>query len=152
MSNKPKRIAAGIPSYCSSGRRLRDYSREAIERCLALDKRIVVVTRNKRTGRITSAQFLPLALNSTALEGNESIRKTAHLGQHYSYAEQVDDHGHHAWRFAEFLFPRDLGMRDAAAFERVLQGIFRAVQLSCLVRPERQRPEDDSESTFRRAA
>jgi hypothetical protein len=132
---------------------LRNYSLDAILRCLALEKRIVVVTRNKRTGHITSAQFLPLPLNSRALEGNESIRKTAHLGQHYSYAEQVDNAGHHAWRFAKFLFPRDLGLRDAAAFERVLQSIFRSVQLSCLVRPERQRPDElDDDPTFRSAA
>jgi hypothetical protein len=105
-------------------------------RCLALEKRIVVVTRNRRTGHITSAQFLPLALNSRALEGNESIRKTAHLGQHYSYAEQVDDHGHHAWRFSRLLFPRGLLGRDAQAFERVLQSIFRAVPLSCIVQTD----------------
>jgi hypothetical protein len=93
----------------------------------------VVVKRNKRTGHITSAQFLPLALNSRALEGNESIRKTAHLGQHYSFAKQVDNQGHYAWEFAKFLFPRDLNIRDPEVFERALQRIFRAVQLDCLV-------------------
>jgi len=50
---------AGIPSYAASGQRLRNHSREAIERCLGFDPPTVMVTRNKRTGRITAAQFLP---------------------------------------------------------------------------------------------
>jgi hypothetical protein len=124
----------GVPCYSASGRRLRSYSLEAIGRCLALEPPNVVVKRNKRTGRITSAQFVPQALNSAALGGTtETLSKSAHLGQHYSYSETVDDRGHRAWRFAQFLMPRDMAIDDPEALELDLQKVFRAVALSCLV-------------------
>jgi len=113
---------------------LSNRSIESIERCLSVEPPILTVKRNRRTGRICSAQFLPLARNSAALEGNETLRKTAHMGQHYSYAAAVDEAGHKSWRFVDFLFPADLRLElDAqAAVEAYLQSVFRAVPLSCL--------------------
>lgn len=87
--------------------------------------------RNRRTGRITSAQFRPLPQNSAALEGNETLRKTAHLGQHYSYRELVDEHGHRVWSYVNLLVPGDC-RSNRQAIEAYLQKVFRAVQLSCL--------------------
>jgi hypothetical protein len=52
----------GIPTYAAGGRRLRNHSSESIERCLALETPNVIVTRNRRTGKITSAQFRAAAL------------------------------------------------------------------------------------------
>jgi hypothetical protein len=129
----PKR--ADIPAYASNGRRLRSYSLATIEACLAMTPPSVVVKRNKRTGRITSAQFMPLPRDSSAVEGKEQIRKHAHMGQRYCFRQKVDDEGHQAWRFAPFLTP--LAMRldpgvTADDIERWLQSIFRAVPLSCL--------------------
>jgi hypothetical protein len=84
-----------------------------------------VVRRNRR-GVIVSAQL-------RESDGAKPVRNSAHLGQRYSYQEQVDDSGRRAWRFVKFLTPRDeRDIDDPAAIERALQKIFRAVQLSCL--------------------
>lgn len=83
------------------------------------------VKRNRKTGRICSVQFFPLP-RTAALEGNESLRKTAHMGQHYSFAQPVDESGRRVWRFASMLVPRD---EDTEAF---LMSVFRAVPLSCI--------------------
>lgn len=128
-----KRKPSDIPCFSSDGRRLRNYSLTAIERCLALDPPSVIVKRNKRTGKITSATFRPLPGKSHACGGKEPLRKTAHMGQHYSFPGQVDDAGHKVWKFADFLVPltvRESPEKDAV--ERYLQQIFRAVALSCL--------------------
>ena len=134
-ADSPSR-ATGVPSYSASGRRLRNYSLEAIGRCLALVPPSCAVKRNRRTGRITSAQFLPLPGNSSALEGTGRLAKTAHMGQHYSYAETIDDGGRRAWRFQRFLVPSEMSISlDAKQeIEEYLRGVFRAVPLSCIVR------------------
>ena len=131
MNARPKTrtrsVSSGIPAYSSSGRRLRNYSVDAIERILQLEPPGVVVKRNKRTGRICSAQFLPLPQNSKAVEGKEPIKKTAHMGQSYSFRQALEDSGRRAWSFSRLLLPG-----DDEDMERRLQMIFRAVPLSCL--------------------
>ncbi len=124
---RTRSVSSGVPAYSSSGRRLRNYSLDAIERILALEPPGVVVKRNKRTGRITSAQFLPLPQNSKAVEGKEPLRKTAHMGQAYSFQQSLEDSGRKAWSFSRLLLPG-----DDEDMERRLQMIFRAVPLSCL--------------------
>jgi hypothetical protein len=129
-------VSAGIPAYAASGRRLRNYSHEAVDRLLALERPGCVAKRNKRTGRVTSITFLPLPQNSTAVEGKEPIRKTAHMGQSYSFKEHLTDTGLRTWMFTKLLLPR-AGDEEHCEFademERRLQMIFRAVPLSCMV-------------------
>jgi hypothetical protein len=130
-----KRLRPGIPTYTSNGVRLRNYSPETIEACLRMTPPGVVVKRNKRTGLITSAQFMPLPRNSSAVDGKEPIRKHAHMGQRYSFRVSVDDRGHRAWRFSDFLTPDDMRLDPgvtSADLEDWLRAIFRAVPLSCL--------------------
>ncbi len=130
-----KRATAGIPAYSSSGRRLRNYSHEAVERILGLTPTACVAKRNKRTGHICSVQFLPLPQNSSAVEGKEPLRKTAHMGQHYCFEQAILDSGRKAWGFAKILVPReDRDLDDPEDMERRLQLIFRAVPLSCMKR------------------
>jgi hypothetical protein len=131
----PKRTREGIPAYTANGLRLRNYSLRAIEACLAMTPPAVVVKRNKRTGLITSAQFMPLPRNSSAVDGKEPIKKHAHMGQRYSFHQPVDTNGHRAWRFSKFLTPLDMQLDPGVTsedIERWLQKIFRAVPLSCL--------------------
>jgi hypothetical protein len=104
---------------------MRNYSLEAVERLLALKR--CSVTRNKKTGHIVAVQFFPLPSTSSALEGTERLRKTAHIGQHYSYPHQVDNSGKKVWQFSKVLTPRDVNA------EQFLQQVFRAVPISCLV-------------------
>ena len=125
----------GIPAYTANGLRLRNYSLSAIETCLCLTPPSVVVKRNKRSGRITSAQFLPLPANSSAVAGKEPTLKTAHLGQRYSFAQRVDESGRTVWCFVKFLTPREMLLDpdvSLADIERYMQLVFRAVPLSCL--------------------
>ncbi len=124
--NTRTRTASTVPAYSSSGRRLRNYSLEAVERFLSAEPPTCSVKRNRKTGRICSVQFFPLPQNSAALEGKEPLRKTAHMGQHYSFAQQVDESGRRVWRFSPVLVPRDV---DAETF---LMSVFRAVPLSCM--------------------
>ena len=143
--NTRTRSASTIPAYSSSGRRLRNYSLEAVERFLSATPPTCSVKRNRKTGRICSVQFFPLPQNSAALEGKEPLRKTAHMGQHYSFPQQVDESGRRVWRFAPVLVPRDV---DSEMF---LMSVFRAVPLSCLKAVELPpsapaAPEADSES------
>ncbi|WP_180542191.1 hypothetical protein [Nevskia soli] len=126
---------ADVPTYAANGSPLRRYSVAQIERCLALTPPRVVVKRNKRTGKITSAQFLPLPRDSRAIDGQDEIRKTAHMGQRYSYRSPVDDQGHRVWRFSKFLVPHEMRLDpgiEPEDIERWLQTVFRAVPLSCL--------------------
>ena len=106
-----------IPTYASDGRRLRDYSLGAVLRLAALSK--VVVRRNRRTGAVKWAQFRPPA-------GANPLRAVCRMGQRrYSYREQVGEY--RAWRHAAGLTPNDPEQ------DRFLQGVFRAVPLSCMV-------------------
>jgi hypothetical protein len=130
-----RRAKKGIPAYTANGLRLGNYSLGSLERYLALTPARVVVKRNKRTGRITSAQFLPLPENSSAVDGKGSVRTSASMGQRYSYAEHVDESGHSVWSFVKFLTPREMLLDpdvSVADCERWLQLCFRAVPLSCL--------------------
>jgi hypothetical protein len=117
-----------VPAYAPNGRRLREYSLEAVDRLLALTPPRVTAKRHRRTGRVTSIQFLPQ--KTAALEGNETLPKSVHLGQHYSYEQTVDDAGHRVWAFTRLLAPRDTDVD----VEEYLQAVFRAVPLSCLRR------------------
>lgn len=116
-----------IPCYDSDGNRLRACKLAAIEALLASKR--VIVERNQR-GKIVCATFRPLPRNSPAVGGKGKLRKNAHLGQHYSVAESVDDSGRPVWRFVDFLVPGHRGNR--LEFELELQRIFRAVPLSCM--------------------
>ena len=123
-----------VPAYSSDGKRIRTYSPEAAERYVAVKR--AIATYNKRTGQITAITFKPLPPDSPALSGKAPLRKHAHMGQHYSHQQQVDDAGRKAWCFKPFLFPRDrFGIEHldlAEDVERFLIGIFRAVPLSCI--------------------
>ena len=115
-----------MPAYSSCGRRLRNYSLEAVERFLSVTPPACSVKRNRKTGRITSVQFFPLPQSSPAVGGKDPLRKTAHMGQHYSFAQAVDKSGRRVWRFASLLLPRD---EDT---ETYIMSVFRAVPLSCI--------------------
>jgi hypothetical protein len=127
-----------IPTYAANGVRLRNRSLASIETCLHLTPPRVVVKRNKRTGRITSAQFMPLPRDSSAVDGKEEVRSRAPLGQRYSFRDAAINHGgHRPWRFCEFPTPGDM-RRDPfvepADIEAWHQAMFRAVPLSCLAK------------------
>jgi hypothetical protein len=132
-------MKSGIPTYAANGVRLRNYSLTTIDACLGMLPPSVVVKRNRRTGLITSAQFMPLPKDSSAVDGKEEIRKHAHMGQRYSTLAVVDDLGHRAWRYTPLRTPYEM-RRDPdltpADLERWLQAKFRAVELSCLIFPK----------------
>src|SRR5206468_12549380 len=91
------------------------------------------VAEYTRLGRLKSIQFRPLPRDTSALEGNEPIRKSAHLGQHYAHCSSVGESGRRAWRFVEFLVPDEIrDERNQALIERFLVSIFRAVPLSVM--------------------
>jgi hypothetical protein len=113
-----------VPAYASNGRRLRDYSVEAVERCLAL--KLCIAKRHRKSGRIASIQFLP------PRSSGEPVPKTVHMGQRYSFCERLDDTAYRAWKFSRTLVPRDWAA-DPEEVERELQKIFRAVALSCFI-------------------
>lgn len=115
---------------------MRNYSLSAIDALLAQTPPRCSVKRSK-TGRITSVQLFPLTSEGAAADEKRPLRKTAHLGQHYSYAEQVDESGRKAWRFRRDLTPR------TEEEETFLIEVFRAVPLSCLQRDQ----ADDSSNT-----
>ena len=119
---------SSVPTYDSNGLRLRNYSLASVEQLVAAKR--CAVKRSAKTGRITSAQLFPLPQNSTAVGGKDKLRKNWTKGQSYSFPEQVDASGRKAWRFVEWLTPRE---EDK---ELYLMKVFRAVPLSCLVASE----------------
>jgi hypothetical protein len=119
-----------IPTYRANGKRLSDSSLERVERLLALK---LVVARRDRHGRIRNIQF---KWENGHLE---PLRKTAHMGQHYSFPLWIEGHRTGTWdhkplvrdeRSLEALFGEKPDNREEA--ERFVQAIFRAVPLSCL--------------------
>jgi hypothetical protein len=117
--------ASTVPAYLSNGRRVRNYSREAVDAMLAVERPSIVAKYNRRTGRVTSITFIPGNRNSRELE-KEPLRKSVHMGQAYSFRESVSDSGRKAWSHSNLLSPRDA---DAEAH---LISVFRAVPLSCM--------------------
>lgn len=113
---------------------MRNYSLDAVERMLQADPPMISVKRNRKTGRICSVQFFPLPESSSAVEGKEPLRKTAHMGQHYSFAQAVDESGRRVWRFSPLLVPRD---EDTETF---IMSVFRAVPLSCITEGRGYKP------------
>ena len=118
---------------------MRNYSLAAVERMLRATPPMISVKRNRRSGHITSVQFFPLPQDSAAVEGKEKLRKTAHMGQHYSFAQAVDDSGRRVWRFSPVLVPRD------ADIESYIMSVFRAVPLSCIAEGRGFRPLSSEE-------
>jgi hypothetical protein len=126
-ARKPRRAqsASTVPAYLSNGRRVRNYSREAVDAMLAVERPSIVAKYNRRTGLVTSITFIPGNRNSRELE-KEPLRKSVHMGQAYSFRESVSDSGRKAWSHSNLLSPRDA---DAEAH---LISVFRAVPLSCM--------------------
>lgn len=120
-----------VPTFRADGRRVRDYSSEAIARLHALG--LIVVGRSRK-GRITCAQFKSDA-------GANPLVKSAHMGQQYSY-EQALPSGHYAWRHRELIQRQDVEIlfgerpENKRELDLYVRAIFRAVPLSCLRTPE----------------
>ena len=121
-----------VPTYAADGRRLRSYTLEAIERLLQLD--LIAVQRN-RAGRIVTAHFRDGG-------GANPIRNSAHMGQNYSFEEMLPS-GNSAWKHSDLFRDKrdrqtlyDDAYGDVAAIDLFVRGIFRAVPLSCMSRPE----------------
>jgi hypothetical protein len=114
-----------IPTFAADGRRLRNSSPEAVERLLAREQ--IVVRRNRR-GRIICAQF-------REDNGANPLRKTAHMGTHYSFEEHVNDC--YVWRHKPLPQPqtaaRMMGeeVEDERLIDRYIRRIFQNVALSC---------------------
>lgn len=125
--SKNNKTAKAVPTFRADGRRVRDYSMEAIARLLALG--MIVIARSRK-GRITCAQFKSDA-------GANPLVKSAHMGQQYSY-EQALPSGHYAWRHREMIQRQDVEMlfgerpESKRELDLYVRAIFRAVPLSCL--------------------
>ena len=125
MTAKPKTF---IPTFRADGRRVRDYSLEAIERLLGLS---LIVVKRSRKGRITCAQFKSDA-------GANPLVKSAHMGQQYSYEHHLPS-GHCAWSHRDLIQRQDVEALFGETVESrqdvdlYVRAVFRAVPLSCLV-------------------
>lgn len=107
-----------IPTYAYDGRRLRNYSAEAIERLLSLG--LVAVERKRN--RIVSAHFRSVA-------GANPLKQTAHLGQTYSVLTRVGDA--RLWQHTPLLqrLAKD-EQDDAASADAFVRDVFRSVLTS----------------------
>ncbi len=116
-----------IPTFAADGRRLRNYSVESVERLSNLH--LITVVRAGRKGAIVSAHF-------RSPGGASAIKRTAHLGQKYSYLARIGQS--RLWQHQPLLQRTDRRQLEAdtaddrAAAELYIRGIFRAVPLSCL--------------------
>lgn len=120
-----------IPTYAADGRRLRSYTPSAVARLISLDQ---IVVECNRKGKIVCATFRPAS-------GANPIRKTAHLGQHYSFREALPS-GHHCWKHSNVLTRREAGELAGHDLEKVegdrfIRTVFWAVPLSILQRQEK---------------
>jgi hypothetical protein len=120
MTASPSKSARSVPAFSADGQRLRNYSIEAAERCASLK---LCVPKRTRTGRISSITFRPLP-------GGSPLRKTAHLGQRYSFREHLEG-GLLTWSFVRLFVPR-VAWEEREEMELRLIAIFRAVPLSCM--------------------
>lgn len=124
-----------IRTYAASGTRLRDRSLESIETLETLGK--VAVKRNKR-GTITGAQF-------KSDNGANPLSKTAHMGQVYSYVQELPS-GHKCWKHRalcqnmaiEALFGEPV--EDRAELDKYVRAVYLNVALSVIVEPQPKQP------------
>jgi hypothetical protein len=120
-----------IRTYAANGARLRDRSQESVETLEALGK--VSVRRSKR-GTMTVCQFRSEA------NGANPIAKTAHLGQVYSFRQELPS-GHRVWKHralvqnmaVEALFGEPV--EDAAELDKYVRSIYLTVALSVTTQP-----------------
>jgi hypothetical protein len=114
-----------IPTFAADGRRLRNYSPEAIERLLI--RGMIVVRRNKR-GRIICAQF-------REDNGANPLRQTAHMGSNYSFEEHCGDA--YVWQHKPLMKPQTAArlmgeeVEDERIVDRYVRAIFQNVAISC---------------------
>jgi hypothetical protein len=125
-------VEQSIPTYSAEGRRLRDYSVAKVEDLLS---RSMVVVERKRNGHIKCAHLRPSS-------GASPVRKTAHMGQHYSFKERLPN-GRRAWNHSKMLVRSDIeGLIgkpiDVEDTELFIRAVFRAVPLSIM--PRRKTP------------
>lgn len=125
-----------VPTFAADGRRLRNYTPEAIEHLLSLS--LVAVERGRKD-RIKCAFFRPTS-------GASPVRPKAHMGTKYSSNELLPS-GHHSWKHRRLLQSQHLEeilgvpVANEKELDRFLQSVFRAVPLSCLVSNFDGKPE-----------
>jgi hypothetical protein len=77
----------GIITFSAEGKRIRDYSSEAIDRLLEMSR---VIVKRDRAGRIKSAQF-------RHLDGGNLNWSHVHRGTSFAYVEHLDS-GRRLWQ------------------------------------------------------
>jgi hypothetical protein len=125
-----------IRTYAANGARLRDRSLESVETLEALGK--VAVRRSKR-GTITVCQF------RSEPNGANPIAKTAHLGQVYSFRQELPS-GHRVWKHralvqsqaVEALFGEPA--EDPQALDTFVRSVYLHVALSVITEPAPRTP------------
>jgi hypothetical protein len=115
-----------IPTYAANGARLRDRSLDSVLRLEELKK---VALKRDRRGRVRGCQFLSDA-------GANPIRKSAHMGQRYSYMKRIGEHAR-IWQHRQL--------------DNDLRGIFLRVALDCKPKPAPAAPGDTPARRLARA-